>query len=169
MSPRSFITDAKGTAGAEFALMLPFLLVLMFGTFELGHFFWTQHKLAEAVRDGVRYAARFKVEDVCTGATSSVTTAEVDKIKLMTRTGQLTNNVATPKVPGWAAANVTVTYSCQAFVSTGIYNDLGTGGAAPIVTVAATNVPYPSLLERLGLIASTVNMNARSSGPVIGI
>ena len=70
-------------------------------------------------------------------------------------------------MPGWTADQVQVTISCQAFVATGIYTALG--GAAPIVTVAADDVPYPSLLGALGVVDLGIEMNATSHAAVIGI
>lgn len=160
---RPFVADQSGTASVELVMILPLMFALLFPAMELGHFFWTQHKLVEAVRDGSRYASRLGYNKVCDGGT--LKTDMLPEIKRMTRTGQIGSSTAVPKVAGWTDDQVTVT--CQTFVNTGIYSDLGGNGA--IVTVAATNVPYPSLLQRLGLISSTVNMNARASGPVIGI
>ena len=47
MSAR-FLRDERGSPSAEFALILPALVALMFGSFEAGNFFWTQHKLIKA-------------------------------------------------------------------------------------------------------------------------
>lgn len=162
-----FLANQRGTAAAEFALTLPMLLVLMFVGMEGGNFIWTQHKLVDAVRDGARFAGRSQVSQLCNGAASVISTAKVNEIKLLTRTGQITDTAARAKVRGWTAAQVTVTVSCRAFVNTGIYTTLGENGA--IVTVAATNVTYPSMFQRMGVLKSTINLNAKSNAPVIGI
>ena len=158
---RRFFSDQSGSAAAEMALMLPMLLVLMFGGFEAGHFIWTQHKLTEAVRDGARFASRMEIDDIC-GTDPDAARAEV---RLLTRTGQLADANANPKVPGWTDGMVTVT--CGTFVSTGLYADLG--GAGPTVTVLASGVPYPSLFQQLGLIDGNVLLTAESHAAVIGI
>lgn len=162
-----FAFDRSGTAGVEMALVLPFLLVLMFAGLEAGHFFWTEHKLVKAVRDGARYASRLEVGSLCDGATAVLDSGTEDDIQLLTRTGQITDTAATPTVPGWSADAVVVTVSCQAFVSDGIYNDLG--GAGPIVTVASGSVPYPSIFGQLGLLTTSLNLSAKSSAAVTGI
>ena len=170
MNWRRFICSSKGSASAEFALVLPMLVVLMFGGFEAGYFIWTQHKLTEAVRDGARFASRINIGDYCNGATlksDATYTADIANIKLLTRTGQLASATAPAKVPGWTDSQVTVTVTCEGFVGTGIYTDLGNAG--PIVTVAATNVAYPSLFHGLGVLKSTINLNAYSNAAVIGI
>jgi hypothetical protein len=81
----------------------------------------------------------------------------------------------TPKVRNWATAEVDVTITCPTLavdesgdvaVTTGIYNGMAN---APIVTVSANDVAYPSIFESLGLIDSNVEMNAASQAAVMGI
>lgn len=167
MNTHRILACESGAAAAEMVLVLPMLLALMFGGFEAGNFVWTQHKLVEGVRDGARYAARMNINDVC-GGDSTATQA---KVRLITRTGQVANASAPPRVPGWADNLVTVTFNCNAFVSTGIYTDLGdtAGPAGPIVTVAATNVPYPSLFQRLGYLDGSIRLSAKSNAAVTGL
>lgn len=165
-----FVGETRASASVEFALLLPMLIVLLFGGAEAGHFVWTQHKLVEAVRDGARYASRLPVtgsEGVCAGATETISTAQIDAVKLVTRTGQLDNPGALPVVKGWDASEVSVNVTCQAFVDTGIYSDLGEAG--PVVTVSASGVAYPMLFGGLAWAASGVNLTAKSSAVVIGI
>jgi Flp pilus assembly protein TadG len=159
-----FRRNSKGSAAVEFALMLPMMMALMFGSFEAGHFFWTEHKLVKAVRDGARYASRLSVDAVCptSGAMSG---AVRDSIRNVTATGQLSGGV--PKVPGWSAASVDVTVGCNQFLGTGIYTDLGANG--PLIRVSSGNVAYPSLFEALGFITSSIQLSAESSAAVTGI
>jgi Flp pilus assembly protein TadG len=167
MIPRRFLRDTSGSASTEFALMVPFLVALLFFGSEAGHFVWTQHKLVEAVRDGARYASRLKIDDVCDEENSVLADPELADVILLTRTGQLGSTNAAPVVPGWTDAQVGVTVACESFVSTGIYEALGAPG--PVVTVSATNVPYPSLFNALGGLTSGVALNARSSAAVIAL
>jgi Flp pilus assembly protein TadG len=166
----SFACQTKASASVEFALIVPMLVILLFGGAEAGHFVWTQHKLVEAVRDGARYASRLPVngaDGVCVGATEQLSTDAEDRIKLVTRTGQLANSGAQPVVPGWTDAQVTVAVTCQAFVNTGIYADLGENG--PVVTVAASGVSYPTLFGGLAWLGSGISLSAKSNAAVIGI
>ncbi len=56
VSPGSRSNRQTGAVAAEFALVLiPFLLVL-FGIIDFGHFFWTDHVVTEAAREGARWA-----------------------------------------------------------------------------------------------------------------
>lgn len=162
MRRRSLLGGESGTAAVEMALLVPMLIVLLFGGFEAGHFVWTQHKLVEAVRDGARFASRFQVDKLCPALDGDVES----EIKLLTRTGQIESTTAIPKVPGWTDAEITVTPQCNRFVGTGIYNDLGENGH--IVTVSTSGVTYPSLFNGLGIITS-VSLSASSNAPVIGL
>jgi len=162
---RRWLHDRRGAAAAEFALALPMMLALMFGGFEAGHFFWTEHKLVKAVRDGARFASRLSVEDMCNGDTDIMSDATKTLIRNVTATGMLSGG--SPKVPGWDPDDVTVTVGCQDFVGTGIYTSLGE--AAPMITVSTGGVTYPSLFNGLGFLDSTLQMSAKSSAAVVGI
>jgi hypothetical protein len=56
-----------GNAGAEFALLLPLLAVLLFGGLEIGRLLHDYHVVRESVRDAGRYLSR--VEADCQSAT----------------------------------------------------------------------------------------------------
>jgi Flp pilus assembly protein TadG len=152
--------------------MLPLLLILLFGGIEAGHFVWTQHKLAEAVRDGARYAARLPLTELCDGATEVMTTDTEDDIILMTRTGQVANAAAQPKVPGWTADQVDVDPNCGEYVTTGFYAAYAAdfeGAGGPVVVVSTTGVPYPSMFDALGIIDPGARLSAHSISPGIGL
>ena len=159
------LSDRSGAAAFEMALLLPLLMVMLFGGFEAGHFIWTQHKLTEAVRNGARFASRLPVENFCTGGGGETSPVTIADIKHVTRTGQLAGGI--PAVPGWGDDEVSVSVACGAFVSTGIYRNLN--GPGPIVTVSAQGVSYPSLFGRLGVIDPDIRMTAQSSAAVTGL
>ena len=54
--PRRLARDVHAAAAAELALVLPLLLIIMFGSFEIGNYFLNEHILVKAVRDGARVA-----------------------------------------------------------------------------------------------------------------
>lgn len=159
---RRFTRNRAGTAATEFALTLPLMLALIFGSMEAGHFFWTQHKIVKSVRDGARFASRLDVERLCPNFDAGLEA----EIKNITATGRLTAG-GTSKVPGWDPADVVVTPACGSFVDTGIYADLG--GQGPLITVDSGLVAYPSILSGLGFIDDTINLSAKSSAAVMGI
>jgi Flp pilus assembly protein TadG len=163
---RRFGSDARGNAATELALLLPFVLTLLFGGMDAGYFMFTEHKVIEAVRNGVRFGSRQTISDVCPNTAPNYA-ATVDRIALLTRTGQVANTAANPLVPGWSNNNqVTVTIACGGYVSTGIYSALGSNG--PTITVAASNLTYKSLLGNLGLANLTWPLRGRASTAVIG-
>ena len=164
---RRFLLDQRGSPSAEFALILPVLVVLMFGGFEAGNFVWSQHKLVKAVREGARYAARLPVADYCDGATAQFDPDAEADIKAVTVTGKLPGSGTSPAVPGMTVDDVTVTPVCAAYVASGIYSDLGVAG--PIVTVSVAGVGYPSLFAQLAGLDGSITLTAKASSPVIGL
>lgn len=165
MTARAFLADRSGAAGVEMALVTPMLLAIMFGGFEVGHYFWSEHKAIEGVRAGVRYAERLPMSTMCPSS-GTVSSATLDNIKQVARTGKLAADAA-PLVPGWTSGQVSVTVRCGTYLSTGIYTTLGGQGAT--VTVASNGLVYPSLFKALGFITTQFKLNAWSSGAVIGI
>lgn len=160
---RAFRLDQSGAAAAELALMLPLMLVLLFGGFEAGHYFYTEHKIVKAVREGARYAGRLPFGAYsCAGGTTTMAT----QIQTVTRTGIAAGT--TPRISGWTDnADVTVSVTCNAAATTkGIFTDKLDG--APIVTVTA-EADYPSLFGALGLIDSGASVRASAQAVVNGL
>jgi Flp pilus assembly protein TadG len=53
---RTTLRDRKGVTIVEFALVFPFLMVLIFGVMDFGMYFFVQHSIQYATREGVRLA-----------------------------------------------------------------------------------------------------------------
>ena len=159
----SFARDRRGVAAAEMAMVTPLLIIIMFGIFEAGNFFWNEHIVVKAVRDGARYAGRQSFADYSCAA---VTNAGVEaNIKNLTRTGNAAGT-GNARLSGWTNAQVTISVSCSSGTTTGIY--AGRAGGAPLVTVTAT-VPYVSLFGALGFDTAGLNVAASAQSPVMGI
>jgi len=156
-------SDRSGASAAELALALPLLLILMFGPFELGYYFMSEHVVQKAVRDAARYAARLPMTDYLSCTPSA---AAEQRIQRVARTGT-PDGTGTPRILGWSADTMTtVAMSCDTSGTyTGIYTDFPTG--APTVTVTAA-VPYPSLFGVLGLGNPSLMLNAQSQSAVFG-
>lgn len=149
------------------ALVLPMLLILMFGSFELGNYFLDNHVVSKAVRDGARYASRRGFSEfTCSAATTDV----IDKTRNIIRTGQVSGG--TERLPGWTdPTTITVAVACDTTGNngaafTGIYAGITTG--TPVVTVTAV-VPYKSLFGVAGFSTANLSITARSQAPVMGI
>lgn len=48
--------DRRGSSAAEFALVLPLLILFLFGIIDIGRYMWTLNRAEKAVQMGVRYA-----------------------------------------------------------------------------------------------------------------
>lgn len=163
MRALAFLRDTRGAAAAEMALMIPLLLIFMFVGFEAGHYFYTEHKVIKSVREGARYGGRLPwINFPCGG---SISGAAESQIKQVTRTGTTTGTAA--RVPGMALDDITVTYRCDTdYEGDGIFK--GTTGGAPILLVEARTA-YPSLFEQLGLLDSSIDVQASAEAVVNGI
>lgn len=167
---RNFLSHIMGNnraaAAAEMALVTPFLIILMFGSFELGNYFLSEHVVAKAVRDGARYAARRSFTDFT--CPNTVASDVVDKTRNLTRTGQIASG-GTARLTNWTTATtVSVTLSCTA-ISGGNYSGIYAGMTnLPKVKVSAT-VPYNSLFNNLGFASSTLNLVSESEATVQGL
>jgi Flp pilus assembly protein TadG len=53
---RRTLRSRRGATLVEFAMVFPFLLLLMFGVMDFGFYFFVQHSLQFATREGVRLA-----------------------------------------------------------------------------------------------------------------
>ena len=161
------VRDTRGSAAAEMAFVLPLLLMIMFGSAELGNYFMNEHSLVKAVRDGARFAARqdFGNYTSCSGTPAGSVQADTRNVVMR---GYLSGGtIITPNIQ---AANVSVTTSCVTTASgqtmSGIY--LGRAGGAQIVTVTA-NVTYRPLFAAYGFRGVGIQLNASSQAAVAGI
>jgi Flp pilus assembly protein TadG len=160
-----FLGNRSGAAAAEMALIMPLLLVLMFGAFETGKFFLDAHTVSKAVRDGARFAARQPFAEMpCGGAA-----AREANIRDLVRTGT-TDGSGDPRLSYWSdPATITVTIICDtagSYSSASIYATAP--GGARNVTVSA-DVPYDALLGFAGIDTSGLRVRSRSQAAVMGI
>ena len=57
MRPSSLIGCRSGASAAEFAMVLPLLLLLIFGIIDGGRFLWAMNRAQKATQSGARFAA----------------------------------------------------------------------------------------------------------------
>ena len=172
MSFRGLPGCNAGGAAAEMALVLPLLLVLLFGSVELGNYFRDEHILLKAVRDGARFAAREGISNFtgCSGAPGGTVVSDTQNVVM---TGLVSNGTAL--LPNWNSTTVTVSVSCTTTAGSttlaGVYANVvdssGTAIGAPVVTVKAS-VPYTSLLGSYGFTGKGLNLNASQQAAVVG-
>ena len=83
----------SGIAAVEMALLLPLLLILLFGMIEYGSLFWRSQQVASAARNGAR-------RGVLAGATSTDVTTAVDQVMVASGMGSTNYTVTlTPANP----------------------------------------------------------------------
>ena len=160
----------SGVAAAEMALVTPLLLVLMMAAFEVGNYFYSEHVVATAVRDGARYASRQSFLKFPCG--SAIGGTVVQDTQNITMNGAISGGLQ--RLAGWTNANsVSVTFACDttnSSVGNGIYT--GLAGGIRVVTVAAV-VPYTPLFARFGITnahtLNGLNLVAQSQAAVVGI
>lgn len=159
--------DPAGSAAAEMALVLPLLLILMFGALELGNYFMNEHTLVKAVRDGARFAARqsFSNYTACSGSPDA---AVVSATQNLVMNGALSGGtIITPNI---TADDVDVATSCMTEADSeplgGIYT--GRTDGAQIVTVTAS-VAYRPVASAFGFNGTGLRLNASSQAAVTGL
>jgi len=164
----SVLRDRSANAAAEMAMVMPLLLILMMGCAELGNYFWNEHTLLKAVRDGARFAARqsFTNYTACTGSPGGTVVTDTTNVVMygyLTGTNRLTPNIT--------AANVTVTTACATTVGgqtmSGMYKNDPNG--AHTVTVEATVAYRPVIAMALGFSGVSKSLYADSQAAVTGL
>lgn len=149
------------------ALSLPLLVILLFGSVELGYYFLSEHVVQKSVRDAARFGARLAMTNYPSCTVPANGTAE-QQIRRVARFGNAAGT-GTPRLLGWTADNMTtVTIACDnvsSYGTGGIYTEFPNG--APVVTVTA-QVPYNTFFGVMGLGTATLNLNSASQAAVIG-
>lgn len=157
--------NRSGSAAAEMALVSPLLAILMLGSMELGHYFYSEHVVAKAVRDGARFASRRSFSNfTCPSTIGGTVVADTQNL---TRTNQVTAG-GTPRLADWTQNSmVTVSLRCDTSGSYGAFYTGLTGGV-PVVTVQAA-VPYTSLFSAIGFNSANLTLRSSSEAAVMGI
>jgi Flp pilus assembly protein TadG len=163
------LRDRRGAAAAEMALAAPLLLTIMLGTTELGNYFWNEHTLLKAVRDGARFAAResFSNYTACSGSPGGTVVADTQNVVIY---GYL-SSTSKKLTPNISSSNVQVTTSCVTSTGgqtmTGLYKSQPTG--AQIVIVSATVNYRPIIAAAFGFSGIGTHLNATSQAAVTGL
>jgi Flp pilus assembly protein TadG len=167
--------DRHGAAAAEMALVAPLLLAIMLGSVELGSFFYNEHILVKAVRDGARYAARQSFSYYGTGsACASPTDATmIGNVRALVRTSLL--SAGSDRFADIQDSDITLSATCATNATgvsstenmVGIYKGRSIG--APVVTVSATVDYAPVIGAAFGFSGVGLHLNASEQAAVQGI
>lgn len=159
------LRHCSGAAAVEMALVTPLLIVIMFGSMELGYYFYSEHVVVKAVRDGARFASRQGFANyTCPDQVSSSVETNTQNV---TRTNQVASGGTARLGPWTSNASITVTVRCDTSGTYGSFYE-GLVDGIPVVTVSA-NVPYTPLFAGLGFNSTSLTMRAASEAPVMGI
>lgn len=168
MSARRAIGSERGAAAAEMALALPLLLIILFGSIELGNYFRSEHVLLKGVRDGAVFAARQDVTYNCSSPT--VPTSVKDDTRTLVRTGALSGE--SDLLPLWSDPSVQFDIDVECFNSAGGTTLAGlyqvSGGQVPVLIVTA-DLPYQSVFGSLGLGSPDLRLRATQQTAAFGV
>ncbi|ESY41430.1 TadE/TadG family type IV pilus assembly protein [Mesorhizobium sp. RSR380A] len=148
---RRFRGDENGAALVEVALIVPLMLLLSAGVFELSNILNTRLLLEAGVEDGARYMARCNDTNWANCVTLGTNLAV---------NGTVTGSIA--RVKGWTNGQVTVTksFADAVDVSTGTELYLSSTSTVDVVEVS-TSFPYSDLglWSYLGFGALTITVS----------
>ncbi len=115
---RSRTARKRGAAAVEFAVVLPILLIMLFGIIEFGRIFTVRLSAQEAAREGCRLAVLQSTEDP-TSADGPVVTRITN---IMESAGLPFSYTIVPNTPGDPTVTVTVTVPYGEVSLTGLLN-----------------------------------------------
>lgn len=146
----TFPTKQKGVAAVEFAILVPLMILMVFGITEFGRAFYQYNTLTKSVRDGVRYLS---TQAPGTGHGIAACLAVYGN---QTCTGQVL-------VPGLSTSMVSI---CDAINCPGTHSAVSTGsGVVNLATVTVTGFPFTSLVN-FSLAGLTIGAPNMTFGPV---
>lgn len=159
---RRLAADSRAAAATELALVMPLLLLLMLGSFEVGNYFLSEHVVQKGVRDAARYASRLPISAYPSCVPTSATETKIQKVA---RTGEPDGTAV--RVRGWTDDTMTtVTLACDTSgTHTGIYAVYPFPDGVPVITVSA-RVPYAPLLGTIGFSSPSLTLNAASQSAI---
>jgi len=149
------------------ALVAPLLCAILIGSVELGSFFYNEHILVKAVRDGARFAARQSFTNyTCSGAPGGTVVANT---QALVRTSLLSGSDRFADIQN---GDITLTTTCKTTeggqaMTNGIYKGMSTG--APIVQVQAVVDYTPVVGAAFGFSGVGLRLHATEQAAVMGI
>jgi Flp pilus assembly protein TadG len=170
---RGLLGDKRGTAAVELAIVLPFLMIMLFGLIEIGRALYHYHAVTKSVRDATRYLTR--VGMTCAAAGNGPLANYLDSATDETTAKNLvlSGHTSTPVAASdyllayWTDPNtITGTVNCvnNANQYSGVYNGIAN---IPVITLTA-NVPFSFLWGSVFLNRDSVTFTISHSEVHVG-
>ena len=165
---RGFARARAGAVGTEFAFCMPILLLLLFGSIEIGRGLHDFHVVNESVRDAARYLSRVPV--TCPAGTVDDANDE-SAARALAMTGNVNTVGPAPDLLAYwnfpaDAATIDVTVACLDNSGGGLAGIYGGSTLVPVVELTA-NVPFAFLFGEM--VVSNANITISISHKVINV
>ena len=164
---RRFLQSASGGAAAEFVIVAPFIIVLLFGAIEGGRLLNDFHTVSKSVRDATRYLSR--VPASCPGGAGAGTIDNATD-ETIARNLVLTGSIDPPGnylLGYWTDPN-TINIAVNCIDNAGNYEGVYAGvPTIPRLTVTASvpfNFIFSTLVMNSGSLTLTVSHNEAHIG-----
>lgn len=146
----TFLGKQEGVAAIEFAILVPLIVLMVFGITEFGRALYQYNALGKSVRDGVRYLS---TQAPGTGHGVAACLAVYGN---QTCTGPVL-------APG---LNLTMVSICDAISCPGTHASVSTGsGVVNLATVTVTGFPFTSLVN-FNLAGMRIGAQSTAFGPI---
>ena len=146
------LSDTRGSELLEMAFGLPLLLVFMVGISDFGAAYNLKHRLSNAVREGVRFAAsQSRLDEVSGGSVCSCTPPSVSAVRdvvanYLTNAGVTQCAVSTTATQSglqWTFASSTSGSGCGSFSLVIDRNNTATTNGAITIPMTHVSLTYP--------------------------
>lgn len=157
----SFLHDTRGSSAVEMVLIMPIMIILLFGAVEVGYYFYVEHQVIRGTREAARFAARKVI--LTAGTCPAASTVETDTLNRL--------YASAPAVTSWAGTTVSI--NCNSGFTTGLYSG-GTGydpsasESGPVLTINATGTTS-TMFSFLGFVDTNWTINSKQHAAVIGL
>ena len=170
---RKLRDDRRGIAAVEFAIILPFLMIMLFGIIEIGRALQHYHAVTKSMRDATRYLTR--VEMTCAGAGTGPLANYLGKAidetnaKLLALSGSIVDPPAASDyvLADWTdPTTISGTVNCVPNVIpyAGVYNGVAN---IPVITLTA-NVPFAFIWGSVFLNTNSITFSISHSEVHVG-